>query len=461
MNGELEEPDLNRVEAAPEKLFFVSMLTKDIEMIPAIADLVDNSVDGARRIHPDGDYSGLQVAITIDPGNDRFHIEDNCGGIDADTARRYAFRFGRPDGFTGVEGSVGQFGVGMKRAIFKLGRAFHIESQAETSRFTIDQDVDVWAADHDPDWSFRFQELDEPWTPPAGVQLGTSITIGRLNPGVGRDLALSQTVGRLRTYLQLRHQEALLAGLTIQLGEDLLVASTPALLLSEDVRPINRTFEIPTHDGVVQARIVAGVVHGRNEDRDRDDGDAEDAPKSAEAGWNLFCNGRLVLAADKSRLTGWGVEGTSAYHPQYRLFRGYAYLVSRDSSLLPWNTTKTGVDEDSPVFRAIQAQMEVALKDVQQVINDMKKERQYHEDEDARPLNAAVLAATEVNVAELPTSEAVLAPTAAPRPPAGRNQRIVYSVDRDRYKAAYDTLGADAPGEVGLKTFEYFYDAEV
>ena len=58
MNGEANGDDPNRVEAAPEKLFFVSMLTKDIEMIPAIADLVDNSVDGAKQVRPDGDYSG-------------------------------------------------------------------------------------------------------------------------------------------------------------------------------------------------------------------------------------------------------------------------------------------------------------------------------------------------------------------------------------------------------------------
>lgn len=456
------EEDPRRVEAAPEKLFFVSMLVKDIELIPAIVDLVDNCVDGAKRLRPDGDYQGLGVRISIRPELDRFEIVDNCGGIDVDVARHYAFRFGRPEAFQGVEGSVGQFGVGMKRAIFKLGRAFRIESRAPGARFALDVDVDEWAAERDPDWSFRFDELEEPWQPPDGVELGTSILVSRLHDAVRRDLALSQTVGRLRTDLRLRHQEALLAGLTIQLGEELLVANTPALLLSEAVQPIKREFDVPVDGrGPVHARLVAGVVRGREEDRDRDDGDAEEAPRSADAGWYLFCNGRLVLAADKSRLTGWGVEGTAAYHPQYRLFRGYAYLTARDSSLLPWNTTKTSVDEDSPVFRALQGQMEVALKEVQQLLNDMKKERQYHDDESDRPLNAAVLAAQEVRVADLPSSDRVVAPAAAPRPPAGHNQRIAYSVDRDRYEAVRETLGVNAPRDVGLGTFDHYYDTEV
>ena len=387
--------------------------------------------------------AGLTVELEVDAAGDRFRIADNCGGIEADLARQYAFRFGRPASFTGVEGSVGQFGVGMKRAIFKLGRAFRVESSHETSRFVIDEDVDEWAADHDPDWSFHFEELEEPWTPPEDAILGTSIAVTRLNPGIRSDLVLSQTIGRLRTHLQIRHQQALLAGLTIQLGEDLLVATRPALLFSDEVHPISRRFEIPTEEGSVNARIVAGIVRGRAEDRDRDDGDAEDVPKSAEAGWNLFCNGRLVLAAERSRLTGWGMAGNNAYHPQYRLFRGYVFLEAADSKLLPWNTTKTGVDEDSPVFRAVQTQMEVVLKDVQGLLDDIKKERQYHEDEVDMPLNSVIGAAEEVHIDELPDSEAIEAPDPAPRPSARNNQRISYSVDRDRYEAVYETLGAE------------------
>jgi len=438
------------------------MLVKDIELIPAIIDLVDNCADGAKKLRGDGDYAGLTVRLTIDPENDRFEIADNCGGFDADVARNYAFRFGRPEGFVGIEGSVGQFGVGMKRAIFKLGGAFRVESCSEHSRFVIDEEVEQWAADHGPDWSFRFDELDEPWEPSADAQLGTTIVVTKLHDGVRRYLSLSQTLGRLRTDLQLRHQEALLAGLTVEINGELLVASTPALLHSELVKPIKRTFDIAAADGeVVHAMLVAGIVHGRVEDRDRDDGDAEDVPRSAEAGWYLFCNGRLVLVADKSRLTGWGVSGNNAYHPQYRLFRGYAYLQARDSSLLPWNTTKTGVDEDSQVFRTLQAQMEIALKEVQQLINDMKKERQHHEDGADRPLNAAVLAAVETYVADLPASDTVKAPEAAPRPPAGRNQMISYSVDRDQYEAARETLGVEGPRDVGLETFNYYFEAEV
>ncbi len=85
-------PDM-RLNAEPTKSFFISMLIKDIQLTRAILDLVDNSVDGARRLRPDGDYEGLWIHITA--SQELFEIEDNCGGIPVDLARNYAFRFGR------------------------------------------------------------------------------------------------------------------------------------------------------------------------------------------------------------------------------------------------------------------------------------------------------------------------------------------------------------------------------
>jgi hypothetical protein len=69
------------------------------------------------------------------------------------------------------------------------------------------------------------------------------------------------------------------------------------------------------------------------------------------------------LFADKTRLTGWGAEA-AAYHPQYSRFRGYV-LLEGDARHMPWTTTKTGVDEDSRVFRTVQNEMFDSLQKVQ------------------------------------------------------------------------------------------------
>src|SRR5574340_703783 len=100
-----DQADPRIIDARPTKEFFVFMLTRDIQLIDAIADLVDNCVDGARRTRPDGNFDGLWVRIEV--AADHFRIADNCGGIPVNVARNYAFRFGRPPGMEPTPHSVG------------------------------------------------------------------------------------------------------------------------------------------------------------------------------------------------------------------------------------------------------------------------------------------------------------------------------------------------------------------
>ena len=106
-----DEEDLAKADASPTKLFFVEIITKDIELDKAIQDLVDNCIDGAKRLRPgpDAKYDGLTVNLEI--RNNYFEIRDNCGGIPLDIARKYAFKFGRAKGFQRTSHSVGQFGI--------------------------------------------------------------------------------------------------------------------------------------------------------------------------------------------------------------------------------------------------------------------------------------------------------------------------------------------------------------
>src|SRR5438552_9476444 len=93
------------IDAEPTKELFISMLIKDIPLTRAIIDLVDNSIDGARRLRGNEKYSGLYVKIQAN--DKKFKIEDNCGGIDVDLAQHYAFRFGRPLNMVATKHSVG------------------------------------------------------------------------------------------------------------------------------------------------------------------------------------------------------------------------------------------------------------------------------------------------------------------------------------------------------------------
>ena len=58
-----------RILAEPTKSFFVEMFTKDIPLEQAVLDLVDNSIDGARRNPTEGDLplDGYEVDIDVTP----------------------------------------------------------------------------------------------------------------------------------------------------------------------------------------------------------------------------------------------------------------------------------------------------------------------------------------------------------------------------------------------------------
>ena len=346
-DSQMSQGDPRTINARPTKELFISMLVKDIELIRAIADLVDNSIDGARRLRGPGPYNGLWVRVEVSP--ERFRIADNCGGIPIDIAREYAFRFGRPEGTPATPHSVGQFGVGMKRALFKLGRAFRVESRSETARFVVEEDVEKWKERPD-DWTFRFKESQEDLSPASEDQWGTTVSVDPLHDAVADEFGLENFRSRLIEELSAAQQLSLEGGLAISLNLIPLQFRPLELLHSDELRPASRdlTFNDATP---LRVKLYAGV--------------APSDPTSA--GWYVFCNSRLVLRADQTLATGWGENRETTipkYHNQFARFRGYAFFDCDDAARLPWNTTKTGVDLDSPIYRSVRLTMLTMMRPV-------------------------------------------------------------------------------------------------
>jgi Histidine kinase-, DNA gyrase B-, and HSP90-like ATPase len=442
-------------DASPEKRFFIYMLIKDIELLPAVLDLVDNSVDAARE-HAEDQADLSAFAVDIEALPTYFRIQDNCGGLDLEKAEKYAFRFGRPVDFRGAANSVGQFGVGMKRALFKLGRDFVVSSTTDQTRFVLPINVDRWIADPDPRWKFVFDVADPAYVPNDAEARGTEIRVNELHESVAEDFASTLLLGRMRVDLELRHQAALEAGLVVHVNGVPLRPSRPELAISADLNPVHIRMPVAGDGGEVRMSLFAGVVKPEMPDASDDD-DADEFPAAPKAGWYVFCNNRLLLAADRTELTGWG-DGANAYHPQYRNFRGYVYLDG-DSAYLPWNTTKTGVDRDSRIFRIARAQMTNALRSVQTFINQAKQEAQRVPTEN-RVLAASIAASSVRDLGEIPLSPVMRYPAAA-QGPENHTRRIAYAVPRDEFEQVAIALDTDSAPTVGRQTFDFFLRTQV
>ena len=435
--------DEHTINAAPMKELFIFMLTRDIELEDAILDLVDNSVDGARRLrgsNATSDYSGLNVRLEVD--ETRLIVADNCGGIPVEVAENYAFRFGRHPDMDETPHSVGQFGVGMKRAFFKIGTEYLIESTTKTSRFTVPIELASWL--DDPEWQFSFGELQLEASL-GDDDTGTRITIEPLHESVAGRFALENFIIDLRENLASTHQPSLERGFGITVNGIPVQAEPSALLFGELLSPVNKQWTIAEPIGDIVIRIYAGLSD----------------QEVRRAGWNVFCNGRQVLEENQDERTGWGAgDGRTIprFHPQYRLFRGYVYLDSDKSALLPWNTTKTSLDADSSVYRSIREQMIISMRPIITFINRLDAERET----DETALQDAVETAEPVELPDLEEVATFDAPSPARRPSLPpRERNFNYKKPTDIADRVRDSIGASSYREAGELTFDYYVQYEL
>lgn len=346
------------VDARPTKRFFIDNLTRDLSLEDAILDLVDNSIDALIRAnsidispsllapHAGG---GKQPPIKITFTKSKFVIEDRSGGIDLEHARHHVFRFGRPPG--SYAGSLGVYGIGLKRAIFKIGRIIEFVSRTSETGFRVFIEVDKWA-DDDHNWTLPFEEI-EPATSPTAA--GTTISITEINDDVALRLGDGTLLTRLSRFLANTYSLFLDRHASIALNGQLVAPQhfplASAELLSPNVKPLS-------FKGV-QLDLVAGLA-----DREDDEWNAE------RAGWYVLCNGRVVVDADKTELTGWGVSGPQ-FVSKYRGFLGIAFFYSAEPASLPWNTTKRGLNRDAHAYQVARKEMAALGRPVLNFLNSM------------------------------------------------------------------------------------------
>ena len=130
---------------------------------------------------------------------------------------------------------------------------------------------------------------------------------------------------------------------------------------SKDVTPANKDFTFKLDGGTVKVKLIASLA----ERGDRNEWAYE------RAGWYVFCNNRAVLAADKSELTGWDAVGMPKYHSKYIGFIGLLFFQSSNPLLLPWRTTKRGVNADSMAYQLIRPEMAAAARPIITFLNEM------------------------------------------------------------------------------------------
>lgn len=379
--GLKEEDRIGVANASPSKAFFVRMLTRDIELQDALLDLLDNCLDGVIRSgrhsrDPVRPYLGYWAKIEL--SSSHLVIEDNCGGIPLKTAKDYAFALGRPEDIDPQGGSatIGMYGIGMKRAIFKLGTDAHIESRHDHG----------FQVEITPDWM-----LDPKWTDLPMYDLpddilvdgGTRITVYELHPDVQSAFGDPQWIDNFRTLVRQHYSIIIGKGLGVTIGSSEEIEGGLDSLEPEEFQLL-RTEAAEAGGAAIQPYVYTGKLHGvhvqiyaglyrelpteeESELEEETRGDKDDA------GWTVACNDRVVIWKDKSRLTGWGEATVPNYHGQFIAITGIVLLHSDDPKRLPLTTTKRGVDAGAQVYLDVKEMMREATKSLTSFTNKWKK----------------------------------------------------------------------------------------
>jgi len=426
-----------QVDANPTKEFFISMLTRDIPLNRSILDLIDNSVDAACA---SGNIDDKEIHLTI--GSDTFEIWDNCGGFDIETATKYAFRFGRDTkDVRNTPNSVGQFGVGMKRTLFKLGNSFSVKSIFSEGAFKLDVDVDEWLNQNKKDWGFELTEQNKE----VGEVEGTFIKVTDLFPSVIEQFQDNEFLRLFKEEVAIAYFKRINQGLKVLINGQEVRQFDITIKQSDDLGAIYLEDEFKG----VKITVRAGV----------------DKQDYHSGGWYIVCNGRLVESAEQSSKSLWGTNSIPKYHDRLAFFRGVVEFKATNSSSLPWTTTKTGVDVDSEIYRYANKLMIRAIEPILKFLNQREAERKQagdnRLDDNQRLLEMSIQNAETVSIYQALTEvqdEFIRPDKVEAR--AALVGTITYQVDIERLNQVKDIVGASSASEAGKLTFDYYFDYE-
>jgi Histidine kinase-, DNA gyrase B-, and HSP90-like ATPase len=174
--------------AEVRKQFFIEMFTRDISLEDCVLDLIDNSLDSYLLKYnvaiselifgSNGGNSGHPLGMINVMCTDReIKVVDTCGGIPRKRAMDEIFCFGHDE--ADEMGRLGAYGVGMKRALFKIGNKFDIVSRTAVEGFEVSFKLDDWA--EKKGWKVPITFVDGA---PSDKKAGTSIKITELHPPV-------------------------------------------------------------------------------------------------------------------------------------------------------------------------------------------------------------------------------------------------------------------------------------
>jgi len=330
------------IDATPEKRIFLSIIS-EYDLRRSMCELIDNAMDlWAKTKRAD-----LVVKIEIDLSQQTISIEDNAGGIE-ESRLDHIVSPGKTSNDI-RDDVIGFFGVGSKRAVVALAQDIAIHSRFEHERaFAVHLD-EHWISD-DPDWHLPYAESRLQIAP-----YSTVIRLSRLRSNVSED-----DIQRLKVYFGETYAKFIERGASIVVNDETIkaIGFDDQWRYPPNLFPTQFSSSLQLEDRVVQVEIVSGLI---------------DHPGDPDNSYGVFvyCNGRLIARGLTDFSVGFSAGQVGNPHYNISLVRTIVRLRGQSQDM-PWDSSKSGIDQRHPVYKAIRQSVIDATKRYAQVSRSLQ-----------------------------------------------------------------------------------------
>lgn len=325
--------EIDRINAAPNKRIFLSIIA-DYDLNKSICELIDNVLDIWLK---NGKAHSVEIHIDFDKNQQTICVTDNVGGV-----KKAELHFIVGPGQTSnvqTDQTIGIFGVGSKRAVVALSQDIKITTRYGKEQTHLVEFDDGWLQDED--WEIPVYKVDKI------TEKTTIVELQKLRVNIN-DEAISNLKEHLRaTYTRFIKSK----NIKIWVGSDRIgTISFENWAYPPKYSPRKYTGVLNTENyGTVKVEVLAGLSK-------------ESSPALGEYGVYFYCNDRLIVRGLKTYDVGF-TKGLAGHpHPNISLTRVIVSLKGQ-AKAMPWNSSKSGINPNHPVFLAFRGWLVQVVKD--------------------------------------------------------------------------------------------------
>lgn len=328
------------VDFSPKKEDMYRAIMADVDVAEAVLEITDNAIDNWERVSDKTDPMTIEIFTrTTDDGETEFVIRDDSGGIRRDELQML-FGVGH-SARDEIEGSVGAYGVGAKRAILRLADEATIATRYKSGTeegygFTVDKE---WLSEDT--WERPVESFD--------IQEGrTEIRLRNLNfqPESKIDDIREELRQAYEIFLGGGPQHSDRTGIdydfVVRVEGDAIEQPDPvnwSFTPYDDLFPRqfqNIKLDSKETENPVYLDVTVGLLQ---------------TAKADDAGTDVYLQNRKVHDAAKDEQGGFGGPNQlDSWSSQQKRLKIIVELhTDGDSRDLPWNSSKTGLDTDSEI----------------------------------------------------------------------------------------------------------------